>query len=79
MEAGMAMVERQQLAVEILTAHGWYKGAITIPAGGRLLDYLNTKPEMIALTNAVDPLGAPRGFMAINTGQVLAIRLQPKP
>jgi hypothetical protein len=75
----MAIVGQQQVAVEILTVQGWYKGAVTIPAGGRLLDYLNTKPEMIALTNVVDPSGAPRGFMAINTAQVLAIRPQPKP
>jgi hypothetical protein len=74
----MAMAEREEMAVEVLTAHGWYQGTIIVPAGGRLLDFLNTKPKMIALTKVVDPAGAPRNFMAINTAQVVAIRLQPK-
>jgi hypothetical protein len=74
----MAMVERDEMAVEVLTVHGWYQGTITVPAGGRLLDFLNTKAEMIALTKVLDPAGVPRNFMAINTAQVLAIRPQPK-
>jgi hypothetical protein len=70
------MVERHQMAVEVLTILGWYRGHITLPAGGRLLDYLNTKPEMIALAGAVLPSGIPQAFVAINTDQVMAIRPQ---
>jgi hypothetical protein len=69
-------VEREKIAVEILTALGWYRGTITLPSGGRLLDYLNTKPDMIALTNAVLPAGDGLPFIALNTEQVLAIRPQ---
>jgi hypothetical protein len=71
------MVQRDEMAVEVLTILGWYRGHITVPAGGRLLDYLNTKPLMIALTKAVGPSGTAMSFVALNTKQVLAIRLQP--
>ena len=70
------MVQREEVAVEVLTPQGWYRGYITLPAGGRLLDYLNTKPLMIALTGAVGPSGARLPFLALNTEQVLAIRPQ---
>jgi hypothetical protein len=69
------MVQREELSVELLTAQGWYRGCITVPTGGRLLDYLNTKPSMIALTHVVDPSGARVPFMAVNSELVLAIRL----
>jgi len=69
-------VEREKIAVEVLTVLGWYRGTITLPSGGRLLDYLNTKPDMIALTNAVLPAGNGLPFVALNTEQVLAIRPQ---
>lgn len=71
------MVRRDEVGVEILTPKGWYRGYITLPTGGRLMDFLNTKPAMIALTHAVDPSGARRTFLAVNTEQVLAIRPQP--
>ncbi|MGD0263997.1 MAG: hypothetical protein ABSD47_03455 [Candidatus Methylomirabilota bacterium] len=64
--------------MELLTPQGWYRGYITVPAGGRLLDFLNTKPLMIALTHAVEPSGSRRAFLAINTEQVIAIRPQPE-
>ena len=70
------MVRREEVAVEVLTAQGWYRGYLTLPAGGRLLDYLNTRPAMVALTGAVDPWGRRRPFLAINTEQVLAVRPQ---
>jgi hypothetical protein len=69
-------VEREKIAVEVLTVLGWYRGTITLPSGGRLLDYLNTKPDMIALTNAVLPAGNVLPFVALNTEQILAIRPQ---
>jgi hypothetical protein len=72
------MVQREQLVVEVLTVQGWYRGHITLPAGGRILDYLNTKPEMIALTDVIDPGGTARRFVAVNTAQVLAIRPRPQ-
>lgn len=72
------MVQRERLVVEVLTVQGWYRGHITLPAGGRILDYLNTKPEMIALTEVVDPAGAQRNFVMVNTAQVLAIRPRPQ-
>ena len=68
------MVEREEIAVEVLTAMGWYRGMVTLPGGGRLLDYLNTKPDIVALTGAIMPDGARRAFVALNTEQVLAIR-----
>lgn len=68
------MVRREETWVEVLTPHGWYRGYITLPAGGRLLDFLNTKPQMIALTHVVEPAGTRQPFLAINTEQVLAIR-----
>jgi len=68
------MVQREELGVEILTPQGWYRGYVTLPAGGRLIDFLNTKPAMIALTHAMEPSGARRAFLAVNTEQVLAIR-----
>ena len=71
------MVQRDEVGVEVLTPQGWYRGYITLPTGGRLMDFLNTKPAMIALTHAVDPSGARRTFLAVNTEQVLAIRPQP--
>ncbi len=71
------MVARDEMGVEVLTPRGWYRGYITMPAGGRLLDYLNAKPEMIALTHVVDPGGRRQPFIAINAEQVLAIRPQP--
>jgi hypothetical protein len=70
------MTEREEIAVEVLTVLGWYRGTITLPSGGRLLDYLNTKPDMIALTNAVLPAGNGLPFVALNTEQILAIRPQ---
>ena len=71
------MVQRDEMAVEVLTILGWYRGHITVPVGGRLLDYLNTKPLMIALTDAVGPSGTAMPLVALNTKQVLAIRPQP--
>ena len=68
------MVEREEIAVEVLTVLGWYRGRITVTGGGRLLDYLNTKPDIIALTGVVMPGGATCSFMALNTEQVFAIR-----
>jgi hypothetical protein len=68
------MVEREEIAVEVLTAMGWYRGMVTLPGGGRLLDYLNTKPDVVALTSATMPDGARSAFVALNTEQVLAIR-----
>jgi hypothetical protein len=73
------MAQREEMGVEILTPQGWYRGYVTLPAGGRLIDYLNTKPLMIALTHAVEPSGARRAFLAVNTEQILAIRPQPEP
>jgi hypothetical protein len=67
-------MQREEMVVEILTVRGWYRGFITLPTGGRLLDFLNTKPEMIALTGVKDPAGAHHSFVAVNTAQVLAIR-----
>ena len=71
------MADRDEVGVEILTPQGWYRGYITLPIGGQLMDFLNTKPAMIALTHAVGPSGARRAFLAVNTEQVLAIRPQP--
>jgi hypothetical protein len=71
------MAQREEMAVEVLTVQGWYRGNVVLPAGGRLVDYLNTKPDMIALTSVVDPSGGRRDFVAINTVQVLAVRPQP--
>jgi hypothetical protein len=68
------VVSRDELGVEVLTAKGWYRGYITMPAGGRLLDYLNARPALIAMSHVVDPTGRHQGFVAINTEQVLAIR-----
>ncbi len=68
------MSEREEIAVEVLTVLGWYRGRVTVPGGGRLLDYLNTKPDIVALTGAVLPDGARRPFVALNTEQVFAIR-----
>ena len=68
------MVARQEIVVEVLTILGWYRGSITLPAGGRLRDYLNTKPAMIALARAVPPGGVPQPLVAINTDHVMAIR-----
>ncbi len=70
------MVQREEIGVEVLMTEGWYRGYITVPIGGRLLDYLNTKPPMIALTHVVDPSGLRRSFIAVNTERVLAIRPQ---
>ena len=72
------MAEREEMEVDVLTVQGWCRGSITLPAGGRLLDYLNTKPGMIALTKVVDEAGKSRPFVAINTAQVLAIRPRPR-
>lgn len=55
---------------------GWYRGYITLPVSGRLLDFLNTKPPMIALTHAVEPLGTRLLFVGVNTEKVIAIRPQ---
>ena len=41
---------------------------------GRLIDFLNTKPPIIALTHAMDPSGVRRSFVAVNLEHVLAIR-----
>jgi hypothetical protein len=71
------MAQREEMGVELLTLQGWYRGYITLPVGGRLLDFLNTKPLMIALTHAVEPSGTRRAFLAVNTEQVIAIRPQP--
>ena len=67
-------MRRDELAVEVLTIRGWYQGYIILPSQGRLLDFLNAKPEMIALTGVRDPSGAHHSFVAMNTAQVLAIR-----
>lgn len=67
-------MQREEIVVDVLTVRGWYRGFITLPAGGRLLDFLNTKPDMIALTGVRDPSGAHHSFVAVNTAQVLAIR-----
>ena len=70
------MVQREELNIELLMAQGWFRGCITVPTGGRLLDYLNTKPSMIALTHVVDPSGASVPFLVVNSEQVIAVRLQ---
>ncbi len=70
------MVQREDVSVELLTTQGWYRGYVTLPTGGRLHDYLNAKPTMIALTHVVDPSGARYPFLAVNSEQVLAIRAQ---
>jgi hypothetical protein len=67
-------MQREEMMVEVLTIRGWYRGFITLPAGGRLLDFLNTKPTMIALTGVKDPSGSRHSFVTVNTAQVLAIR-----
>jgi hypothetical protein len=72
------MVRREELGVEVLTSQGWYRGYVTLPAGALLIDYLNSKPAMIALTHAVEPSGTRRAFLALNTEQVLAIRERPE-
>ena len=68
------MVDREDIAVEVLTPQGWYRGWITLPSGGRLIDYLNCKPPIIALTHVMDPSGVRRPFVAVNLEHVLAIR-----
>ncbi len=68
------MIGREEMTVEVLTALGWYRGRITVPGHGRLLDFLNSKPHVIALTGVVTPGGAARPFAALNTEQVFAIR-----
>ena len=70
------MVQREEIGIELLTPHGWYRGYITLPAGGELIDFLNSKPPMIALTHVVGPSGARQSFLAVNTEQVLAVRPQ---
>ncbi|HYL79461.1 MAG TPA: hypothetical protein VEU07_01530 [Candidatus Acidoferrum sp.] len=67
-------LQREEMVVENLTVQGWYRGFITLPAGGRLLDFLNTKPSMIALTGVRDPSGSHHSFLTVNSDQVLAIR-----
>ncbi len=71
-------MQREEAAVELLTVLGWYRGYITLPAGGRLLDYLNSKPAHIALTSVQDPAGQHHRFLALNTDQVVAIRNAPQ-
>ncbi len=68
------MAEREEMAVELLTSRGWYRGFITLPAGGRMLDYLNTKPAHIALASADDPDGRHHKLLALNGDEVVAIR-----
>jgi hypothetical protein len=65
---------REELPVDLLTVQGWYRGYVILPAGGRLLDYLNTKPAYIGLVSVQDPGGRHHRFIALNTDQVLAIR-----
>ncbi|MFB3818422.1 MAG: hypothetical protein ACE147_12210 [Candidatus Methylomirabilales bacterium] len=67
-----------ETAIELLTVHGWYRGYVLLPAGGRLLDYLNTRPSHIGLASVQDPAGRHHRFMAVNTDQVLAIRDRPE-
>ncbi len=69
------MIGQAEVAIEVLTPQGWYRGYLLLPAGGRLLDYLNTKPAMIGLTGVSDPTGAYRGAVAINTERILAMRI----
>ena len=73
------MPRREEMGVEVLMAQGWYRGYIVVPAGGRLIDFLNSKPPMIALTHVVEPSGARRRFIAVNAEQILAIREQVEP
>ena len=68
------MVQREEMKIEVLTPRGWYQGYVTLPAGGNLIDFLNTKGAMIALTHAVEPSGARQTFLMVNAEQVLAIR-----
>jgi hypothetical protein len=68
------MANREDIAVEVLTPQGWYRGWITLPSGGRLIDFLNSKPPIIAITHVMDPSGVRRAFVAVNLEQVLAIR-----
>jgi len=68
------MLPQEERAIELLTAHGWYRGYVILPAGGRLLDYLNTKPSHIPLLSVRDPSGRHHRLLAVNTAQVLAIR-----
>lgn len=69
---------QEETPIELLTVHGWYRGYIVLPTGGRLLDYLNTKPAHIGLVSVRDPGGRHHRFMAVNTDQVLAIRDRPE-
>ncbi len=72
------MADREEVRVEVLTAEGWYRGYVTVPLGGRLLDFLNTKPPMIGLTHAVAPTGRRALFVTVNTDHVIAIQLSPE-
>ncbi len=70
------MADQEEVAVQVLPAQGWYRGYIVLSAGARLVDYLNTKPDMISLSGVTDPAGVHRAILVLNTEHVLAIQLQ---
>ncbi len=63
------MVRREELGVEVLTSQGWYRGYITLPMDAQLIDFLNAKPVMIALTHAACSELAPHGVMVHAVGR----------
>ncbi len=71
------MAQQEEVAVQVLTAQGWYRGYLVLSAGARLVDYLNSKPDMISLSGVTDPAGIHRATVVLNTEHVLAVRLQP--
>jgi hypothetical protein len=74
------MAGRRELAVEVVAMRGWNRGYITMPVDGRLVEYLDTKPDMIALARAVLAKGVSQPFVRINTEQVTGVRAdQNKP
>ena len=68
------MAEPEEMKIEVLTPRGWYRGYVMLPAGGQLIDFLNNKGGMVALTHAVEPSGARRSLLMVNAEQILAVR-----
>lgn len=69
------MPERETIRVEVVTVAGTYVGEVTLPSAARLLDVLNTTPDMIALTRACrkGDAGPPIPFLALNKDQILTV------
>ncbi len=70
------MAQQEEVAIQVLTVRGWYRGFLLLPAGGRVVDYLRGKTGMIGLTGVTDPAGDHHASVCINTEHVLAVRLQ---